>query len=64
MEASANTSNLGDLDENDPQSMARFMKSMGREMDEDLRSDFDEAMGSLEEDEMAPSLPGMDEQRP
>ena len=32
-------SNLAGLDENDPQSMARFMKTMGEEMGEDLGDD-------------------------
>jgi hypothetical protein len=44
MEALADPSNFGDVDENDPQSMARFMKKMGKEMGEDLGDDFDAAM--------------------
>ena len=44
MEALADPSNLGGIDENDPQSMARFMKKMGQEMGEDLGEDFDAAM--------------------
>ena len=44
MEALADPSRLGDVDENDPQSMARFMKKMGQEMGEDLGEDFDAAM--------------------
>jgi putative FmdB family regulatory protein len=44
MEALADPSNFGDVDENDPQSMARFMKKMGQEMGEDLGEDFDAAM--------------------
>lgn len=44
MEALADPSRFGDVDENDPQSMARFMKKMGQEMGEDLGDDFDEAM--------------------
>ena len=64
MEALANPSHLGDLDEQDPKSMARFMKKMGREMGEDLGDDFDEAIGTMEGDGMEPSLPAMDEQRP
>jgi putative FmdB family regulatory protein len=44
MEALADPSNFGDVDENDPQSMARFMKKMGKEMGEDLGEDFDAAM--------------------
>jgi putative FmdB family regulatory protein len=48
MEALADPSKLGDVDENDPQSMARFMKKMGQEMGEDLGEDFDAAMEQSE----------------
>lgn len=44
LEAMTDPSKLGDVDENDPQSMARFMKKMGREMGEDLGDDFEEAL--------------------
>jgi putative FmdB family regulatory protein len=52
MEALADPSNFGDVDENDPQSMARFMKKMGKEMGEDLGEDMDEAMESMDQDDM------------
>jgi putative FmdB family regulatory protein len=32
---------LGDVDESDPKSMARWMKKMGNELGEDLGEDFD-----------------------
>ena len=35
---------FGDLDENDPRSVAQFVKKMGSEMGEDLGPDLDEAM--------------------
>lgn len=55
LEALSDPSNLGGLHENDPQSMARFMKKMGQEMGEDLGDDLDAAM------EGGPSSPpGMD----
>jgi hypothetical protein len=41
MERMTDPSRFSGLDENDPGSMARFMKSMSREMDEDLGEDFD-----------------------
>jgi putative FmdB family regulatory protein len=44
LESLADPSQYGDLDENDPQSVARFMKRMGREMGEDLGEDLDAAM--------------------
>jgi hypothetical protein len=52
MEALADSASLGDLDENDPASVARLMKRMGREMGEDLGDDFDEAVDeAMEESE-------------
>ena len=53
--ALADPSNLAELDENNPQSMAQFMKKMGKEMGEDIDDDLSEAMesgetGSLEPD--------------
>ena len=44
LESLADPSQYGDLDENDPRSMARFMKRMGDEMGEDLGEDVDAAM--------------------
>ena len=52
LEALADPGNLAGLDENDPQSMARFMKKMGEEMGEDLGDDVSEAM---ESDETGPT---------
>jgi putative FmdB family regulatory protein len=43
MESLADSASLGDVDEEDPASMARFVKKMGRELGEDV-GDFDEAM--------------------
>ncbi len=63
IQALADPSNSGGVDENDPKSMARFMKKMGKEMGEDFGDDLDEAMESMgesgqEEDSM--SIPDMD----
>jgi putative FmdB family regulatory protein len=44
LESFADPSNFGDVDENDPASVARFMKKMGREMGDDLGEDFDEVV--------------------
>jgi len=49
LESLADPSAMGDIDENDPASVARFMKKMGREMGEDLGEDIDQAI----EEEMA-----------
>ncbi|MBI2845344.1 MAG: zinc ribbon domain-containing protein [Chloroflexi bacterium] len=40
--------NFGDVDENDPKSMARWMKKMGQEMGEDLGPEFDEMVERME----------------
>ena len=60
MEALADPSQFSDFDENDPKSMARFMKKMGKEMGEDVGDDFDEAMEGMANDTMEPSLPDAD----
>jgi putative FmdB family regulatory protein len=41
MERMTDPSRFSGLDENDPKSMARFMKSMSQEMGDDLGEDFD-----------------------
>ena len=48
LQALADPGNLAGLDEDDPKSMARFMKNMGEEMGEDLGDDVLEAMESDE----------------
>lgn len=44
LESMADPAALGGLDENDPASVARLMKKMGREMGEDLGDDFEQAL--------------------
>ncbi len=53
LEAAADPSQLGDLDENDPGSVARFVKRMGEEMGEDLGDDLDAAMDEASGDDGA-----------
>lgn len=49
MDALADPSKFGDIDESDPKSIARMMKKMGREMgDEFSATDFDEAVEEME----------------
>ncbi|HEX4208790.1 MAG TPA: zinc ribbon domain-containing protein [Candidatus Binataceae bacterium] len=49
LDALADPSNFGDLDENDPKSVARVMRRMGREMgDEFSGPEFDEAVAEIE----------------
>jgi putative FmdB family regulatory protein len=54
LEAMADPSAMGDIDENDPKSVARFMKKMGREMGEDFGEDIDQAV----EEDMGGGEPG------
>jgi hypothetical protein len=49
LESLANPDNFGGLDENDPQSMARFMKKMGEEMGEDVNADIEAMMDHTED---------------
>ncbi len=44
LESLADPSAMGDIDENDPRSVARLMKKMGREMGEDFGEDLDQAI--------------------
>jgi hypothetical protein len=54
LESLADPSKLAGLDENDPKSMARWMKKMGKEMGEDMGEDFDQAVEeAMEESEKA-----------
>jgi len=58
LDSLADASSLGDVDENDPASVARFMKKMGREMGDDLGEDFDEVMDeALDESTSAEESP-------
>ena len=41
-------SGLGDLDEDDPKSIARWMRKMSAETGEEMPEEFDEVMGRLE----------------
>jgi len=41
LESLADPSRLGNIDEKDPASMARWMKRMGKELGEDMGEDFD-----------------------
>jgi putative FmdB family regulatory protein len=58
LDASLDLNNLAGLDENNPQSMARFMKTMGKEMGEDLGDDLSEAMESDETGSVEPDNTG------
>src|SRR5205085_1514680 len=44
----ADPSSLSGLDENDPKSMGRWMRKMGKELGEDAGDDFDEMVDEIE----------------
>lgn len=48
LENLADPSGWGDIDENDPKSLARMMKKLGGELGEDLGPEFNEAVDRLE----------------
>ena len=55
MDALADPSTMGDIDENDPKSMARWMKRMGKELGEDMGEDIDAMVDeAMEEEGKAP----------
>ncbi len=51
LESLADPGQLGDLDENDPHSVARWMKKMGGELGEDVGEDWDEMVDEAVEQE-------------
>jgi len=51
MESLADPSKWGGLDENDPKSMAKWMKRMGKEMGEDMGEDVDQMVDEAMEEE-------------
>lgn len=53
MESLADPSKLGDLDERDPKSMAKWMKKMGKELGEDMGEDVDTMVEEAMQEEMA-----------
>jgi putative FmdB family regulatory protein len=63
LESLSDPSNFGDVDENDPKSIARFMRKMGGEMGEDMGPEFGEMVDRLESGEnpedIEKSMPGL-----
>jgi len=51
LDSLADPSKFGDLDENDPKSVARWAKKMGGELGDDLGEDFDQMMEEAVEEE-------------
>lgn len=63
LEAMSDPSNFGDVDENDPKSVAKFMRKMGNQMgDEELGPEFSEMVDRMESgespEEIEKSMPG------
>jgi putative FmdB family regulatory protein len=63
MEKMLDPSKLGDLDENDPRSVARWAKRFGSHLGEDMGEDFDSMMEELESGKM-PSEEGAEPEEP
>jgi hypothetical protein len=63
LESLADPSRLAGLDENDPRSLARWMRKMSGEMGEDLGAEFNEVVDRLEAgespEEIEKSMPEM-----
>src|SRR5256712_3513812 len=60
LEALGDSAALGDIDENAPASVARFMKKMGREMGEDLGDDFEDTVDEALAESGEGDVPGDD----
>jgi putative FmdB family regulatory protein len=60
LDALADPSNFSGLDENDPKSMAKFMRKMGKEMGEEFSGeDFEQMVGEMESGKMPDDDGGM-----
>lgn len=58
LESLADPSSLAGLDENDPRSLARWMRKMSRETGEDLGPEFDEMVDRMEAGESPEEIEG------
>lgn len=52
LEAMADPANFGDVDEQDPRSVARWARRMGKDVGEDLGPEFDEMVDRMEAGEV------------
>jgi hypothetical protein len=55
LDALADSGSLGDVDENDPASVARLMKKMGKEFGDEMGDDFESAVDEAMDEEPSPS---------
>ena len=58
MESMEDPSSWGDLDENDPKSMARFMRKMGDQMGEEMGPEFDQMVERMEAGDIPDDMDG------
>lgn len=58
LESLGDPGNFGDFDENDPASVGRFMKKMGKEFGDDLGDDFGDAIDEAMTESAAEEAPG------
>jgi putative FmdB family regulatory protein len=58
MDDLADDAALGDVDENDPRSIARWARKMGEQLGDDVGDDFREMVDQLEAGEMPDDAPG------
>jgi hypothetical protein len=56
LDSLADPSNLGDLNEDDPKSVARWMKKMGGEMGEDVGDDWEDSVDEAMDEEAGSDL--------
>ena len=58
LDAMSDDAGLGDVDENDPRSIARWARRMGEQLGEDAGDDFREMVDQLESGEMPDDMAG------
>lgn len=57
LERLADEASLAGLDENDPKSVARWVKRMGQELGEDMGEDFEQALEEMAQEEAGAAKP-------
>jgi putative FmdB family regulatory protein len=62
LDALADPSSLGDLDESDPRSVARWAKKMGKDLGEDMGDDFDQMVDEAMDEEAGGGAAGSGEE--
>ena len=60
LEDLSNPSMFGDVDENDPRSVARWARKLGQQLGDDLPDDYGEMVDQIESGEMPDDMEGAD----